>query len=200
MHIRQSVSVGNLLLDIANFRIVKQDSQKQARDAIIAEQGKKLVSLAKDIIEVGLNPFDLPLVVDAADGNGNYIVIEGNRRLTAIQLMLKPELADGTPLHAAFKKLNKHHADAIPQVMDCVIAPNRVAGQIWIDRKHQSGLDGAGTEPWSAMSKARADAYPTITYGMDYSAAKCYKGSEVMFFSKKLLIPDVTNPAALKIA
>jgi hypothetical protein len=159
MHIRQPISVGNLLLDIANFRIVKQDSQKQARDAIIGEQGKKLVNLAKDIIEVGLNPFDLPLVIDAADGNSNYIVIEGNRRLAAIQLMLKPELADETPLHASFKKLNKHHADAIPQVMDCVIAPNREAGQVWIDRKHKSGLDGAGTDPWSAMSKARADAY-----------------------------------------
>ena len=42
--------------------------------------------------------------------------------------------------------------------------------------------------------------FPTITYGMDYSAAKCYKGSEVMFFSKKVLIPDVKNPAALKAA
>lgn len=159
MHIRQPISVGNLLLDIANFRIVKQDSQKQARDAIIAEQGKKLVNLAKDIIAVGLNPFDLPLVIDAADGNNNFIVIEGNRRLAAIQLMLKPELAENTSLHGSFKKLNKHHADAIPQVMDCVIAPNREAGQVWIDRKHKIGLDGAGTEEWSAMSSARADAF-----------------------------------------
>jgi hypothetical protein len=158
----QTISVGNLLLDVSNFRIVKQDSQKQAREAIIAEQGKKLVNLAKDIIAVGLNPFDLPLVIDAADGNGNFIVIEGNRRLTAIKLMLNPELAEGTQLLASFKKLNKEHADAIPQVMDCVIALNREAGQVWIDRKHKSGLEGAGTEPWSAMSKARADAYHNI--------------------------------------
>jgi len=32
----QTISVGNLLLDLSNFRIVKQDSQKQARDAIIS--------------------------------------------------------------------------------------------------------------------------------------------------------------------
>jgi DNA adenine methylase len=44
------------------------------------------------------------------------------------------------------------------------------------------------------------DGFPTITYGMDYSAAKCYRGREVMFFSKKLSIPDVANPAALKAA
>lgn len=158
MFIRQGISVGNLLLDTSNYRIVKQGSQKEARDAIIAEQGKKLVNLAKDIVEYGLNPFDLPLVIDAEDGNKNYTVIEGNRRLTAISLMLKPELADGTSIHAAFKRLNKNHADAIPKVLDCVIAPNKKAGLVWIDRKHANGLEGAGTEPWSAMAKARADA------------------------------------------
>ena len=96
MSIRQPISVGNLLLDTSNYRIVKQDSQKAARDAIIAEQGRKLVTLAEDVLLNGLNPSDLPIVVDALDGNQNFIVIEGNRRLTAINLLLKPELAEGT--------------------------------------------------------------------------------------------------------
>lgn len=158
MYIRQGISVGNLLLDLSNYRHGKAANQKEARDAIIAEQGKKLVVLAKDIVENGLNPFDLPLVIDADDGNKNFIVIEGNRRLTAVTLMLKPELADGTPVHAAFKRLNKNHADAIPKVFDCVIAPNKKTGLTWINRKHANGLEGAGTEPWSSMAKARADA------------------------------------------
>lgn len=158
MYARQVISVANLLLDVGNFRIVKRDSQREARAAVIAEQGRKLVNLAKDIIQEGVNPSDLPLVVDAGDGNQNFIVIEGNRRLTALQLLLKPELAEGTPIHASFKKLSKNHADAIPKVLDCVIVPTKRAGRVWINRKHSSGLDGAGTEPWSAMAKARADA------------------------------------------
>jgi len=157
MFLRQSVSIGNLLLDASNYRIVKQDSQKAARDAIIAEQDKKLVVLAKDIIKYGLNPFDLPLVIDADDGNHNFIVIEGNRRITAIHLMLKPELAEGTSIHTAFKRLNIDHSDSIPKVIECVIAPNKKAGFVWIERKHLSGMEGAGTEPWQAMAKARAD-------------------------------------------
>src|SRR5688572_30824232 len=151
MYIRQPISLGNLLLDLSNYRIGRQTSQKAARDAIIAEQDKKLVVLAKDIVENGLNPFDLPLVIDADDGQSNFIVIEGNRRLVAITLMLKPELADGTSLHTAFKKLNKDHADSIPRVLDCMIAPTKKAGLVWINRKHQSGLEGAGTEPWTAI-------------------------------------------------
>jgi hypothetical protein len=157
-YIRQSISVGNLLLDVGNFRIVKQDSQPSARAAIIAEEGRKLVTLAKDILKYGPSPIDLTLVIDASDGNGNYFVVEGNRRLVAIQLMLQPERAEGTPLHTAFKRLNKDSADAIPKVLDCVIVPSKAAGRVWIDRKHKSGLEGAGTEPWSAISKARADA------------------------------------------
>jgi hypothetical protein len=157
MHTRQTISIGNLKLDTSNYRIVKQDSQKEARDAIIAEQGRKLITLANDIVSNGLNPSDLPLVVDAGDGQQNFIVIEGNRRLTALQLLLTPDLADGTPIHAAFKKLNKAYSDAIPKVLECIILPSKKAGMVWINRKHASGLEGAGTEPWTSMSKARAD-------------------------------------------
>lgn len=157
MDITQGISVGNLLLDTSNYRIVKQASQKGARDAIIAEQGKKLVKLAEDIIEHGLNPFDLPMVIDAEDGNQNYVVVEGNRRLTVISLLLDPELAKGTPVYKAFSGLSKKHTDSIPKVLNCVIAPNKSSALVWINRKHANGLEGAGTEPWTAMAKARAD-------------------------------------------
>ncbi|HEY2083468.1 MAG TPA: hypothetical protein VGI88_11845, partial [Verrucomicrobiae bacterium] len=152
----QPISVGNLLLDVGNYRIVKQEDQISARNAIIEEQGRKLVKLATDIVSVGISPIDLTLVIDAGDGNNNFVVIEGNRRLVALQLMLKPELAEGTPVHAAFKKLNKQYADSIPKVLECVIVASKKAGLVWINRKHASGLEGAGTETWSAIAKARA--------------------------------------------
>ncbi|HLY28042.1 MAG TPA: hypothetical protein VKQ72_16975 [Aggregatilineales bacterium] len=154
---QQPISVAKLLLDTGNYRIVKQTSQKEARDAIIAEQGRKLVSLAKDIIVEGLSPIELTLVIDANDGQNNYTVVEGNRRLVTLQLLENPELAAGTALYPSFKKLNKDHADAIPKVLECVIAATRKAALVWIRRKHASGLEGAGTEPWQPMAKARAD-------------------------------------------
>jgi hypothetical protein len=157
MDITQAISVGNLLLDTSNYRIIKQTNQKDTRDAIIAEQGKKLVKLAEDIIENGLNPFDLPMVIDAEDGNQNFIVVEGNRRLTAINLLLNPELAKDTPIHKAFTGLNKKSSDAIPKVISCVIAQNKQTALVWINRKHANGLEGAGTEPWTSMAKGRAD-------------------------------------------
>ena len=158
MAIRSAISIGNLLLDLSNYRHGKSASQKEARDAIIADQGKKLVSLANDILENGLNPSDLPIVVDAEDGNGNFIVIEGNRRLTTAKLLIEPELGQGTPIYNAFKRLSKAHGDAIPKVFDCVVVPSKKIGLTWINRKHASGLEGAGTEGWSSIAKARAEA------------------------------------------
>ncbi len=78
-------SVGNLRLDLENYRHGKQANQKNARDAIIAEQGKKLVklALAEDIA---------PMVIDAEDGNQNFIVVEGNRRLAAIAGFVGPSV------------------------------------------------------------------------------------------------------------
>lgn len=41
--------------------------------------------------------------------------------------------------------------------------------------------------------------YPAIAYGINYSAQDRYKGAEIMFFDKRLVIPDVKNPANLKV-
>jgi hypothetical protein len=167
MHEQKTVPVANLQMDTSNYRIGKQENQALARLAIIEEQGKKLVTMAEDIITYGLSPFDLPMVTPSNDQDGRYTIIEGNRRFTAIRLVQEPELARGTDLHQAFVKLNKSGADKVPTELLCVVVPSKAYGLPWIRRKHDRGLRGAGTEEWSAIARDRADAdqdKPTPTF------------------------------------
>ena len=151
------IKVSRLLLDTDNYRINKQSSQKETIDAIIAEQGQKLIVLAEDIINLaGLSPFDLPCVVPSGNGDGRFIVVEGNRRLTALKLLREPELAVGTTLHTKFKNLHKKHPSSIPTEITCSIVSDIKTAHEWIKRKHASGQKGAGTEPWTSMAKERA--------------------------------------------
>lgn len=100
----ETLSVGELELDVQNPRHEPVTSQRDAILEIIANQRQRLVVLAGDIKEHGLNPTKRMMVIE----NGKrYTVVEGNRRLTAIKLLNNPDLAKDTPIAAAIKRIAK---------------------------------------------------------------------------------------------
>ncbi|HHJ1694425.1 TPA: hypothetical protein ACQGUE_006064, partial [Pseudomonas aeruginosa] len=90
----KSIPLNLIKLDQENVRFGNDiaQNQREAIDLIMAdpEDAKKLLRLAEHIAENGLDPTELQLVTP--DGDGNYIVLEGNRRLTALKLLQKPDL------------------------------------------------------------------------------------------------------------
>lgn len=146
------------MLDLENYRVGYQDGQPQAIRAIIEEQGDKLKVLARDIIANGLSPIELFMVMPFQNSKIQYVVIEGNRRITAIKLVLNPDLAKGTILENSFKQMSAEHAHSIPKEIECFVVPNKKNGLRWIQRRHDRGLKGAGVEDWSSVARDRADA------------------------------------------
>lgn len=153
----QSIPLADLLVDLANPRHTKQSSQREAIATIAFDQGVKLTNLAEDIAERGLNPGDLPLVTPA-DEVGLYIVLEGNRRLAALKLMVFPTLLSsiGLPknLYARFKRLHTDYGSTLPNEVTCSIL-SRDEARHWILQKHTGENEGVGIVMWDGRARQR---------------------------------------------
>lgn len=106
----KSIPLDLIKLDQDNVRFggdVAQ-SQREAIELIMADpdDGKKLLRLANHIAENGLDPTELQLVTP--DGDSNYVVLEGNRRLTALKLLQKPDLCPDEKLLKGFIEAQKN--------------------------------------------------------------------------------------------
>ncbi len=160
----QVVRVDRLLLDQENHRVAPSKDQRSAVRAVVEHQGAKLLELAHDIILNGLSPIDLLLVMPAKGQKGQYTVLEGNRRLTALRVLDTPELADGAWPRTgptSQKKLvsysKRYHAAPISEI-PCVVIESRDAAKLWVDRRHRTDQGGRGLELWDALGQSRADA------------------------------------------
>lgn len=149
----------NLLLDGENPRISKATAQKHALQEIIDDQELKLVALAQDIRETGLNPMDRFLVIKAPDATGKYIVIEGNRRLAAIKILHNPTILSGLELDAQLR--GKFEAVAAGfdlgtvDPIDCFEVADRAEGAPWIRLRHTGENGGRGIVDWSSVASRR---------------------------------------------
>jgi hypothetical protein len=154
----KDIRVTDILLDTGNYRTGKQDDQRDAIRALIEEQKYKLVHLAQDIIENGLSPLETIMVTAVPDAKNLYVVVEGNRRVAAIKLVTQPDLAADTTWHNAFKRLHRLLPGQVPKKVRCRVSPSKEEAFPWIQRRHDTGLKGAGLEPWSTIATYRAHA------------------------------------------
>lgn len=152
----KSVAIEKLGLDFLNPRYEEAENQRDALQKMLSNQKKKLVNLAESIIENGLNPSDIPIIINGK-GSG-YTVLEGNRRITALILLSQPQIVDlisDSSLKKSFKKLHNLFLENPIKEVQCVYFERREEANIWIDQKHSGEQDGVGIVKWGAKEKAR---------------------------------------------
>ena len=158
----ENIKIANLHLDLKNFRFEEQHSQKEAIATMIADQKDKLVVLAKDIMENGLNPIDQIIVVRMPEGTNQYRVLEGNRRVTCLKLICNPQqVSDEYPkIRRQFQRLasNVERVNQLRRPLCAIFDKEEDAG-IWIERKHCGDQNGKGTISWNPIQKSRYDAH-----------------------------------------
>lgn len=149
------IEVSRLRLDIRNPRLpVVPDSQRDALGEMSEVQGPKLLILSRHIARYGLNPTQHFIVIPD-DGN-QYIVLDGNRRLTALRALEQPELAADRLSESDLRQLKQIAATYSPiEDVACAVFAKREDAEVWIELIHDGESEGAGSVPWTAQQKAR---------------------------------------------
>ena len=144
----EKVTIDNLQLDLYNPRLPKS---KQGKDVRVVIEYLLLEAATLELMEsIGENDFfvgEMLLAIPNEDEPGKYIVIEGNRRLTAVLLLNKPELA--SVKKAAIKEITdsaKHKPTELP----CLVFNSREEIQKYIGFVHITGK-----KSWRMLEKAR---------------------------------------------
>lgn len=140
--------VTTLLLDTLNPRIPELATSPTQRD-IVAElvTHDNVYELAKDIAEQGFFPTER--LVGLEDSGGDTI-LEGNRRVAALKLLIAPELA---PEHEVkkFRSLSEKVSKATISKVKVVFAPSREAAAPLIVNRHTR----LGIHRWQPAQQAK---------------------------------------------
>jgi hypothetical protein len=157
---RIEVSIDKVNLFEENPRFEPVKSQREALFALLANQGDKLVELAKDIKENGLNPGDAPYLIQDTKDSDFYIVLEGNRRFACLKILENPGLIKDFAEQKYYKKFKKISEDyhkrknRISEV-DCILYSSFIEAAPWIERKHAGEVGGKGTVTWISLQSNR---------------------------------------------
>ena len=150
-----TIKLSNLYLDLHNPRYEEQKSQSEALNTIASDQKDKLLVLLRDIMDNGLNPSDLPIVMPDRQKSVGYIVLEGNRRIAALKLLRKPEILTNSTLRKKYDRLHASKESKAPTGIECLVVDSREEANLWIERKHEGEMNGAGTVRWDNVQKDR---------------------------------------------
>ena len=160
---RKEIEVVKLLLDLENPRYDATLNQRQAFQAIVSDQGRKIFNLAKDIIENDIDPASLIIVMEDEKKKNRFIVLEGNRRLVALKLMMSPSIMEEMMMTANLRKDMKKAGEEyskkgpLDKIL-CAVAPTREDADKWIKLRHTGENKGVGVVRWDASQVARFDA------------------------------------------
>lgn len=181
-NIIKEIAVDDLYLDERNPRLPTSAGRQQREMLLYIARNTSITELMSAIAENGYFPGE-PIVVIPRE-EGGYWTVEGNRRLTAVKLLLDPSL------HAKNSKVQDiaEHAKNRPDHIPCVIFEDRTEVVNYLGYRHISGV-----KQWEPLAKARyiAEYFETHTNPSDdpsdrYREVARGIGSQAPFIKRQL--------------
>ncbi|WP_142784572.1 hypothetical protein [Changchengzhania lutea] len=136
----KEIPIKDLILWDENARFPDKYYNSEEKDLInyfISKPEYKIKKFAKEIV----SQFNLPQLEKLVVWNdeGNFIVLEGNRRLTVYKLLSNPELIENHGIKTYIKELKSKININEYYSLECLVTNNKELGLEYIDRKHAKG-------------------------------------------------------------
>lgn len=149
----------DLQLDLLNPRLVEAETQLDALKALVDIGPGLFRTLMISIRDNGLDPGDAFYVLADEEDDSSYIVVDGNRRLSALKVLNEPSILKGMDLtDAEIKMLTSAAAGYTPGTIadvECVLFDDRKSADLWIARRHGRDLGGEGRLVWGPLEIER---------------------------------------------
>ena len=143
-------NIDDLQLRFENPRHELMETEEEIIEYLLEDE--KTFNLAKDILKLkSTSPLD---VVGTIKGDkGQYIVVEGNRRVCALKLLNDLDKCPDK-YRKRFEKICKN-SPSIPNTVQHFNFKYLENADLWIERRHSGEINGIGTKSWNAIQKAR---------------------------------------------
>jgi len=141
---RTSKNVAALFLDLENIRL--QVDGKTSQNALINDLflNEDAMQILESIAINGFFPDEVPVVIDE---NNKLVVIDGNRRVAALKVLLHPEIVPSK--ETKIRELIKSAGPSIKKI-GVVLAPDREAVRHFLASKHTHNT----RRPWKPLRQA----------------------------------------------
>jgi hypothetical protein len=141
------VDVGKLRLDLENYRIpIAPDDENAALNYLFASED--VLDQIKLFLRDGYFDNEVPIAIREG---GAYVILEGNRRVSALKAIAKPAIS---PAHQAqVEELRTRYATEVPNMpsrIRVIVVPDRAAARKHIARLHT----GLSKRRWSRDQQA----------------------------------------------
>lgn len=187
----KTVDITELKLDLQNPRLPKHvkehNDETQIRNYLLEKEG--IVRIARSISN---NGYHRSAVSIAYEDGGKYVVLDGNRRLAASQLLSNPNLVPTPKEKREFEDLAKKLTATSLSAIKVTVAPSRKAAEKEIWDIHVTQL----SKPWEVLQKLRmyknlidTGAYTVKAAAFEYGITETKFKSELarLYFYEKLL-------------
>ncbi|MBR2171776.1 hypothetical protein [Sphingopyxis sp.] len=146
----RKILLSALIVNRANDRHGELENETAAIAWLFNEREQHMRNLTKDIVERG-EIYEYPLV---SPEKAQFIVFDGNRRVTCLKLLENPRRAPTGELQAFFKEQRARWAGPFPKKISCQVESDRDRIDEILFRRHTGTQNGVGQSTWDDRMKA----------------------------------------------